>query len=102
MTDDLGLWGLGIPSGPAVGSDGVCFGGASLKTVTVRLEDEEHGKLRAVALVYDRSISEVVRTPLLPYLDKMLSDPEYAERTAKRISEMEAELERFKAGATTH
>lgn len=68
-----------------------------MKTITVRLEDGEHAKLRAVSLVYERSISDLVRTPMLPYLDQLLNDPEYNQRKAKRLSDIEAELESFKA-----
>ena len=66
-----------------------------MKAMTLRLNEVEYGRLRTLAFVQDRSVTDVVREALRDYIERKAADDEFRaslERAMQENAQLIAEL----------
>lgn len=81
-----GLSGHGIPCGdkhPQKGEVGV------MKTLAIRLEDEQHARLSILAKLSDQSVTDVIRQAIDERLTHLAADPEVSAKAEALTAQIE-------------
>jgi len=65
------------------------------KVTTLRLEDQLHAELAAVARADGRTVSDVVREAVGEHIATRASDPEFRKRAKKKLEEDLATIKRL-------
>ncbi len=64
-----------------------------MRTIAIRVEDEEHALLTLVARVQDVTLVEVLRQAIQDHVDKVRSDPEFTSKARSILAEIDQEAE---------
>jgi uncharacterized membrane-anchored protein YjiN (DUF445 family) len=67
--------------------------GGIVRTIAIRVEDEEHALLTLVARVQDVTLVEVLRQAIQGHVEKVRSDPEFTEKARAILAEIDQETE---------
>lgn len=62
-----------------------------MKTLAIRLEDEQHGRLNILAKLSGESITDVIRTAIDTQLDSMAANPDLSAKAEEYAAAIERE-----------
>jgi uncharacterized membrane-anchored protein YjiN (DUF445 family) len=65
--------------------------GGIVRTIAIRVEDEEHALLTLVARVQDVPLVEVLRQAIQDHVEKVRSDPDFAAKAKAILAELDQE-----------
>jgi uncharacterized membrane-anchored protein YjiN (DUF445 family) len=68
-----------------------------VRTIAIRVEDEEHALLTLVARVQDVTLVEVLRQAIQDHVEKVRSDPDFAAKARAILAELDREAEARRA-----
>lgn len=62
-----------------------------MKTLAIRLEDDQHARLTILAKLSDESVTDTIRTAIDTHLDKLAADPELSAKAEGYTEAIERE-----------